>query len=43
MGLGEAFLTYGVKLIVYSVVAGVGIWAGIKIRKSKNAKSTDGK
>lgn len=41
MTLGEAVLYYGVRLIVFSAVAGAGIAAGIKIRKAKNAKSTN--
>ncbi len=41
MTLGEAFLSYGVKLILFAIVAGVGIATGIKLRKSKDAKSTN--
>ena len=44
MSLGGAFISYGVKFILFSIVAGItvdsGIWSGIKIRKAKNAKST---
>ena len=39
--LGEAFLYYGVRLIVFAVVAGAGIAAGIRIRKTKNEKTTN--
>lgn len=42
MAIVEAFLEYGVKLILFAIVAGVGIGTGIKIRKMKDAKSTDG-
>lgn len=38
--LGAAVLQYVVKLIVFSIVAGVGIAVGIKLRKRKNANST---
>lgn len=41
MTLGMAFLEYGIKLIVFAVVAACGIALGIKIRKNKNAKSTN--
>lgn len=39
--LGEAFLYYGERFIVFTIAAAIGIWAGIRIRKSKNAKSTN--
>lgn len=39
MSLGGAFISYGVKFILFSIVAGIGIWSGIKLRKAKNAKS----
>ncbi len=38
MTLGEAFLFYGGRLILFAVVAGAGIMAGIRIRKMKNEK-----
>lgn len=41
MALGEAFLYYGGRLILFAVVAGIGILTGIKLRKAKNAKSTN--
>lgn len=41
MTLGEAFVYYGVRLIIFAVVAGAGIAAGIKIRKAKDAKTTN--
>lgn len=41
MSLGEAFISYGAKLVVFTIVAGAGIAAGIKLRKIKNSKSTD--
>ncbi len=41
MSLGEAFVYYGVRLIIFAVVAGAGIAAGIRIRKNKNAKTTN--
>lgn len=41
MELASAFLEYGIKLIIFAVVAGIGIAVGIKLRKAKNAKSTD--
>lgn len=41
MSLGEAFVYYGVRLIIFAVVAGAGIAAGIKIRKAKDAKTTN--
>lgn len=41
MTLGMAFLEYGIKLIVFAAVAAGGIALGIKIRKNKNAKSTN--
>ncbi len=42
MSLGEAFISYGVKLVLFSIVAGIGIWSGIKLRKAKNAKINNG-
>ncbi len=36
MTLGEAFLYYVLRFVVFGVVAGAGIAAVIKIRKSKN-------
>mgnify|MGYP005776883463 CR=1 FL=1 len=36
--MGEAFLSYGVKLIVFSVIAFLGICTGIKLRKAKDKK-----
>ena len=41
MALGEAFLYYGVRLILFAAVAGAGILAGIKIRKAKDAKTSN--
>lgn len=41
MTLGEAIVYYGVRLIIFAVVAGAGITAGIKIRKAKDAKTTN--
>ena len=41
MTLAEAFLNYGIRLILFAVVAGAGITVGIRIRKAKNAKSTN--
>lgn len=41
MTLGEAFVYYGVRLVIFAVVAGAGIAAGIRIRKAKDAKSTN--
>lgn len=42
MSLSEAFISYGVKLVLFSIVAGIGIWSGIKLRKAKNAKINNG-
>ena len=42
MSLGGALISYGVKLVLFSLVAGIGIWSGIKIRKAKNAKINNG-
>ncbi len=42
MSLGGAFISYGVNLVLFSLVAGIGIWSGIKIRKAKNAKINNG-
>lgn len=39
--IGGAFLYYGVRLIVFAIVAGAGIAAGIRIRKAKNEKKTN--
>lgn len=36
MTLSGAFLDYGVRFIVYTIVAGVGIAIGIRLRKAKN-------
>ena len=41
MTVGEAVLYYGVRLILFAAVAGAGIASGIKIRKAKNAKTTN--
>lgn len=40
MSLAGAVLYYGVRLIIFAVVAGIGIAMGIKIRKNKNENST---
>lgn len=42
MSLGGAFIYYGVRLLVFAIVAAVGIWGGMKIRKTKNSKNSDG-
>lgn len=36
--LGEAFIFYGVNLIVYGIVAITGVMIGIRLRKRKNRK-----
>ncbi len=41
MTIGQAVLYYGVRLILFAAVAGAGIAAGIRIRKAKNAKTTN--
>lgn len=41
MTLSGAFISYGVKLILFAVVAGVGIAVGVKLRKVKDAKTTN--
>ena len=39
--LGAAFAEYIVKFVIYVAVAGIGIFAGIKIRASKKAKNPE--
>lgn len=39
MTLGAAFLSYGIKLVLFSVVAILGVTLGIKLRKRKNSKN----
>ncbi len=41
MTIGEAVMYYGIRLVLFAAVAGAGIAAGIKIRKAKNAKTTN--
>ncbi len=41
MTVVEAFVSYGIKVILFAIVAGVGIATGIKLRKVKNLKTTD--
>lgn len=41
MTLGSAVVYYAVRVVIFSVVAGVGIALGIKLRKSKNAKEAN--
>lgn len=41
MTLSGAFISYTIKLVLFAVVAGVGIAAGIRLRKAKDAKKTD--
>ncbi len=36
--LAEAFMYYGVRLVIFSAVAALGIFIGIKLRKAKNKK-----
>ena len=38
MSLGGAFISYGVKFILFSIVAGIGIWSGIKLCKINNGE-----
>lgn len=40
MGLGSAYASYLVKIIMYGAVAALGIYAGIKLRKNKNDKES---
>ena len=41
MSLGGAFLYYGVRIILFAAVAGIGIAVGIRIRKAKNEKAAE--
>ncbi len=41
MTLSGAFVSYGAKLILFAIVAGAGIATGIKLRKCKDAKTTN--
>ncbi len=43
MGLGSAYASYLVKIIMYTAVAAIGIFAGIKLRKNKNKKQSEEK
>ena len=36
--VGEAFIYYGIRLVVFTAVAALGIWAGIKRRRNKDKK-----
>ncbi len=38
MSLGTAFMHYLTKIVMYGVVAAIGVFVGIKLRKRKNAK-----
>lgn len=39
MNLGAAFLSYGIKMIMYVAVAAAGLAIGMKLRKNKDNKS----
>ncbi len=41
MNLGTAFMSYGIKFIMYAAVAAAGIALGIKFRKNKDNKQTN--
>lgn len=36
--LAQAFIQYAIKIVMFTAIAAVGIFAGIKARKSKNKK-----
>jgi len=40
MNLGAAFLSYGIKMIMYVAVAAAGIAIGMKLRKNKDSKTS---
>ena len=39
MNLGAAFLSFGIKMIMYVAVAAAGIFIGMKIRNNKDRKA----
>ena len=39
--LGAAFAEYIVKFVIYVAVAAIGVFAGIKLRASKQAKKPE--
>ena len=39
MGLGTAYLSQIIRMIMYIGVAAIGIFVGIRLRKNKNAKN----
>ncbi len=39
MNLGTAYMNHIIKMIMYIGVAAAGIYIGIRLRKSKNAKN----
>lgn len=41
MQLGEAFVHYGIRFVIFAAVAALGITLGIVVRKKKNKKSED--
>lgn len=38
--LGAAFLYYVVRFVIFAVIIGAGIFAGMKIRKNKDQKNS---
>ena len=34
----QAYAYYGIRIVLYTLVAAIGIYCGIKLRKRKNAK-----
>ncbi len=43
MGLGSAYASYLVKIVMYAAVAAAGIYIGIRLRKNKNKKQSEEK
>ena len=39
--VGEAFIYYGIRLVVFTAVAASGISAGIKLRRNKDKKQAE--